>query len=68
MAEKRAEYFAAGTLVVWVDLLNDELCVSMRKRSRYPQVYRRGEGRKLNGCAGLDDAVDYIFIESSSAG
>lgn len=45
MAAKRADYFAAGTLVVWdVDLLNPEV---IRKYTpadlEHPTVFRRGE-------------------------
>lgn len=45
MAEKRADYFAAGTLVVWdVDLQSDEV-VSVYRASApsRPKVYRRGQ-------------------------
>ena len=45
MAKKRADYFAAGTLVVWdVDLLNDE--VVRVYRSTEPEnakIYRKGQ-------------------------
>jgi Uma2 family endonuclease len=45
MAEKRADYFAAGTLVVWdVDLLSDEVVRVYRADDpTRPTVYRRGE-------------------------
>lgn len=44
MARKRADYFAAGTLVVWdVDLLSDEVVRAFRAGWPEPQVYRRGE-------------------------
>ncbi len=45
MARKRAEYFAAGTLVVWdVDVLRD-LCVRVYRKSdpENATVYRRGQ-------------------------
>ena len=44
MAEKRRDYFAAGTLVVWdVDLLSDEVVRVYRATSPdVPTVYRRG--------------------------
>jgi Uma2 family endonuclease len=45
MAEKRADYFAAGTLVVWdVDLLSPEVIRVYRTGDpETPTVYRRGE-------------------------
>jgi Uma2 family endonuclease len=45
MAAKRADYFAAGTLVVWdVDLLSaDVVRVYRASRPDAPTVYRRGE-------------------------
>jgi Uma2 family endonuclease len=45
MARKRADYFAAGTLVVWdVDLLSDEVVKVYRADDpENPTVYRRGE-------------------------
>lgn len=45
MAQKRADYFAAGTLVVWdVDLLGDDVVrVYRRSAPDQPTVYRRGD-------------------------
>jgi Uma2 family endonuclease len=45
MAAKRADYFAAGTLVVWdVDVLRDEVVrVYQASDATAPAVYRRGE-------------------------
>jgi Uma2 family endonuclease len=45
MAEKRADYFAAGTLVVWdVDLLGEAVVRVYRKDApERPTIYRRGE-------------------------
>ena len=45
MAEKRADYFAAGTLVVWdVDLLSDDVIRVYRASDPdKPTIYRRGE-------------------------
>jgi Uma2 family endonuclease len=45
MAAKRAEYFAAGTLVVWdVDLLSDDLVRVYRSTDPLrPKIYRRGD-------------------------
>lgn len=44
MAEKRADYFAAGSLVVWdVDLLSDEVVRVYRASDpAHPTIYRRG--------------------------
>ena len=45
MAAKRADYFAAGTLVVWdVDLLSDDVVRAYRADSPdHPTRYRRGD-------------------------
>jgi Uma2 family endonuclease len=44
MARKRADYFAAGTLVVWdVDLLGDDVVRAYRAASPEPTIYRRGQ-------------------------
>ena len=45
MAAKRADYFAAGTLVVWdVDLLSDDVVRVYRSTDpEIPVIYRRGE-------------------------
>jgi Uma2 family endonuclease len=45
LAAKRADYFAAGTLVVWdVDLLSDDVVrVYRADNSDTPTIYRRGE-------------------------
>ena len=45
MAKKRADYFAAGTLVVWdVDLLSDDVIRVYRSSDpEKPTVYRRGD-------------------------
>lgn len=45
MAEKRADYFAAGTKVVWdIDLLNDNVVRVFRTGSpEQPVIYRKGE-------------------------
>lgn len=45
MAAKRADYFAAGTLVVWdVDVLKEEVVrVYRASNPEQPQIYRRGE-------------------------
>ena len=44
MAAKRADYFAAGTLVVWdVDLLGPDTIRSYETADGEPTVFRRGE-------------------------
>jgi Uma2 family endonuclease len=45
MAAKRADYFAAGTLVVWdVDLLSDDVVrVYRADEPDTPTIYRKGE-------------------------
>ena len=45
MAKKRADYFAAGTQVVWdVDLLSDDVVRVYRATDpEHPTIYRRGE-------------------------
>jgi Uma2 family endonuclease len=45
IARKRADYFAAGTLVVWdVDLLGEEVVRSYRAEDpEHPTIYRRNE-------------------------
>ncbi len=45
MSDKRADYFAAGTIVVWdIDLLSEDVVRVYRSSDRdVPTVYRRGE-------------------------
>ena len=45
MAEKRADYFACGTLVVWdVDLLSQDVIKSYKASDpEHPVVFRRGD-------------------------
>jgi Uma2 family endonuclease len=44
IARKRADYFAAGTLVVWdVDLLSPDVVRVFRADATAPKSYRRGE-------------------------
>lgn len=45
MTQKRADYFACDTLVVWdVDLLNDEVVKAYRASDPdHPTIYRRGD-------------------------
>jgi Uma2 family endonuclease len=64
MAAKRADYFAAGTQVVWdVDVLREELIRAYRATAPdTPTVYRRGE-RAEAGTAlpGWSFPVDDLF-------
>jgi Uma2 family endonuclease len=44
IARKRADYFAAGTLVVWdVDLVGENVVRVFRASAPEPAIYRRGE-------------------------
>lgn len=64
MAEKRAEYFAAGTLVVWdVDLPgNDVIRVYRASDPADPKVYRRGETAEAEPAVpGWTITVDDLF-------
>lgn len=65
MAEKRADYFAAGTLVVWdVDVLKDEAVRVYRVAAPdKPTVYRRGEMAEANpALPGWTMPVDDLFL------
>lgn len=64
MAEKRADYFAAGTLVVWdVDLLAEDVVRVYRSSDpENPTVYRRGETAEAEPAVpGWSMAVDDLF-------
>ena len=64
MARKRADYFAAGTLVVWdVDLLGDEVVKVYRASDpAKPTVYRRGEFAEAEPAVpGWKMPVDSLF-------
>jgi Uma2 family endonuclease len=64
MAKKRADYFAAGTKVVWdVDLLGDDVVrVYRAQSSEQPTVYRRGETAEAEPAVpGWKFAVDELF-------
>jgi Uma2 family endonuclease len=64
MAAKRAEYFSAGTKVVWdVDVLRDELIRVYRiEASENPTVYRRGAIAEAEPAVpGWKFAVDELF-------
>ena len=64
MAEKRADYFAAGTLVVWdVDVLRKAVVrVYRASEPGSPKVYRRGEVAEAEpAVSGWRLAVDDLF-------
>jgi Uma2 family endonuclease len=64
MAAKRADYFAAGTLVVWdVDVLQGERVLVYRASApTSPTVYRRGETAEAEpALPGWRLAVDTLF-------
>src|SRR5215208_282737 len=64
MARKRADYFAAGTLVVWdVDLLGDNVVRVYRSNDpENPAIYRRGEIAEAEPAApGWTMAVNDLF-------
>ncbi|HVR11151.1 MAG TPA: Uma2 family endonuclease [Thermoanaerobaculia bacterium] len=64
MAAKRADYFAAGTLVVWdVDVLREERVLVYRASDpEHPAIYRRGETAEAEpALPGWRLAVDALF-------
>ena len=66
MAAKRAEYFAAGTQVVWdVDLLSDEVVRVYRASDpTHPKIYRRGEiAEAETAVPGWAMPVDDLFVK-----
>lgn len=68
MAQKRADYFAAGTLVVWdVDILSDEVVKVYRaSEPDRPFVYRRGEVAEAEPAVpGWTMPVADLFLEDS---
>ena len=68
MANKRADYFAAGTLVVWdVDLVGDAVVRVYRSTdSETPVIYRRGEVAEAEPAVpGWSMPVDDLFEDSS---
>ena len=65
MAAKRADYFAAGTLVVWdVDLLNEDVVRVYRSSDpENPTRYRRGDLAEAEPAVpGWQMPVDDLFI------
>lgn len=64
MADKRADYFAAGTKVVWdVDLLSDDVVRVYRAATQdSPTIYRRGEVAEAEPAVpGWTFLVDELF-------
>jgi Uma2 family endonuclease len=65
MAQKRADYFAAGTLVVWdVDLLGETpVCSYRASEPESPTLYRRGEVADAEpALPGWSMPVDDLFV------
>jgi len=67
MAAKRADYFAAGTIVVWdVNLLSDDAIKAYRAGSSEPRIFARGE--IANAEPALPEwsmPVDDLFIDDN---
>jgi Uma2 family endonuclease len=66
MAAKRADYFAAGTLVVWdVDLLSDDVVRVYRATApTSPTIYHRGEIAEAEpALPGWTMPVDDLFLK-----
>jgi Uma2 family endonuclease len=65
IARKRADYFAAGTLVVWdVNLLADEVIKSYRAGAGEPRVFRRGETANADpAVSGWSMPVNDLFFD-----
>ena len=66
MAQKRADYFATGTLVVWdVDLLSDDVVRVYRASDpERAKIYRRGEIAEAEPAVpGWTMPVDDLFLE-----
>ena len=66
MANKRADYFAAGTLVVWdVDILSDDVVKVYRAADpETPVIYHRGENAEAEPAVpGWTMPVDELFPE-----
>ena len=63
MAEKRSDYFAAGTLVVWdLDPVAELIHVYRAADPSQPATYRRGQVAEAEPAAlGWRVAVDWIF-------
>ena len=63
IAAKRADYFAAGTLVVWdVDPVNERIAAYRADSPDQPTVYHRGETAQAEPAVpGWQVSVDWIF-------
>jgi Uma2 family endonuclease len=64
MAQKRADYFACGTLVVWdVDLQSEEVIKSYKASDpEHPVIFRRGDIADAEPAVpGWHMAVDELF-------
>ena len=69
MVQKRADYFAAGTLVVWdVDLLSDDVVRVYRSTAPTdPTIYRRGELAEAEpALPGWTMPVDDLFFKEET--
>ncbi|HEY3582156.1 MAG TPA: Uma2 family endonuclease [Pyrinomonadaceae bacterium] len=70
MVAKRADYFAAGTLVVWdVDLLSDDVVKVYRaSEPQTPTIYRRGEFAEAEpALPGWTMPVDDLFLKENKS-
>jgi Uma2 family endonuclease len=68
MAAKRADYFAAGTLVVWdVDILSDEVVKVYRASAPgTPTVYKHGQLAEAEpALPGWTMPVDELFFQEN---
>ena len=68
MAAKRADYFAAGTLVIWdVDLLSEDVVRVYRTSDpETPTIYHRGQVAEAEPAVpGWTMGVDDLFLEES---
>jgi Uma2 family endonuclease len=64
MKEKRADYFACGTLVVWdVDVLSEEVIKSYKASDpEHPAIFRRGDTADAEPAVpGWRMAMDALF-------
>jgi Uma2 family endonuclease len=65
LARKRADYFAAGTLVVWdIDLLSDGVVKVYRASNpEHPTIYRRGDSAEAEPAVpGWSMPVNSLFM------
>jgi Uma2 family endonuclease len=65
MEQKRADYFAAGTLIVWdVDLLSNDVVKSYHSGEVEPRVFQRGQTADAElAVPGWSMSVDDLFID-----